>query len=556
MFIHYSKIHKVIKRTLPVLLFCLVFLIAGNAKAVEENFDSYSAGNIDSKSADWTYDSGGHLQVYSGQYVSSPNGLRQNSHYSNGGTLYNPSDIDALESVSFKFKFNDASKTYFQLYGQNSGTYDTSIYSEDLWALIIRRGTHNQFNGETFGTTISDNSWHDIEIQASSTPQYFRACVDSVCSSWKGTGLTDEWDSLGFNDDFHNMSYDLSFDDFNSSAPTPPFLITSPVTDEMVINDSWITVTGACATNGSNRVGVTNDCSGFDDIDYNVACVDGTFSTQFFKTESSDWVIAREVDSVSTDCVDYDELMDVVEVDGISLIDGYPEEWSFDYDYYDDYDIQINSPVFDTALTLPLLATSTDISYGFVYPEPLSANLVFNVKQYDENGSLLNGAYHNINLNTMSDTSDYSLNMVASSTSGLHYVVQLINDGVLKRQYPFGIYVSDYEVVVNPNDYDYLFPRLAEELKTKVIFNYFFAFYDNFQELFSASSTASSTALDISFKSVSDNGEYDLDVPIFKPSESIIQTIMQDFRPYLVAFLWVGFAIYLFVRVVQKDDDI
>ena len=545
-----------LKISIPVLLFSLVFLLANIALASTENFDSYSTGNIDSKSDDWTHDSGGHLEVYSGQYISSPNGLRQNSHYANGGTLYNPSGVNALESISFKFKFNDASKIYFQLYGQNSLTYDTSIFTEDLWGLIIKRGTYNQFNGESFGTTISDNSWHDIEIQASSTPQFFRACVDSNCSTWKGTGLSDEWDSLGFNDNFHNMSYDLSFDDFNASAPTPPFLITSPVMDEAVISDSWITVSGACTTNGTNRVGLTNDCLGFNDIDYNIACTDGSFSAQFYKTDNSDWIIAREIDSVATDCVDYDDLMDAIEVDGFYLIEGYPDEWSFDYDYYDDYDVRINYPIFDTALTLPINATSTDISYNFIYPSEELSDLVFNIKQYDSTGNLLNGVYYNIDLDLIASTSDYIVNMVASSTTSLHYVVQLINSGVLKRQYPFGIYVSDYEVVINPDNYDYLFPRLAEELKTKVIFNYFFTFYDNFQALFSASSTASSTALDISFKSVSGDGEYELDVPIFKPSESIIQTIMQDFRPYLVAFLWVGFAVYLFVRVVQKDDDI
>ena len=136
----------------------------------------------------------------------------------------------------------------------------------------------------------------------------------------------------------------------------------------------------------------------------------------------------------------------------------------------------------------------------------------------------------------------------------MHYVVQLIDDGALKRQFPFGVYVSDYEVVINPDNYEYLFPRLVEELKTKIIFNYFFAFYDNFKELFSSTSTATSTALDISFKAMSDDGEYDLDIPIFTPSNSIIQSITQEIRPYLVAFLWVGFAVYLFMRVSKRDE--
>ena len=563
----YSKTIKIIAVIASILIFCIVFLFSfllliTYASASEENFDSYSTGNIDDKSADWIYDSGGHLQVSTGQYSSSPNSLLHNTSYANGGTLYNPSGIGALESVSFKFKFNDVSGQKMQLYGQNSGTYDTSIWSEDLFYLYIRQGYYNRFyydsggsNYETVGTLINDTNWHDIDIYGSETVGLHKICVDSVCSNWKQSDKSEAWDSLGFNDNFHNMSYDQSFDDFVAGDFLPPFAITTPVDDEVVIDDSWITVSGICPTNGSNKVGLTNNCLGFSEIDYTVACVDGSFSAQFYKSESSNWVVAREIDSVSTDCVDYDDLMDGVQVDGISVIEGYPDEWNFNYDYYNDFDIQINYPIFDTALTLPINATSTDISFAFIYPSPLSPNLVFNVKQYDENGVILDTSYHNINLTSVSDTSDYEVNFTASSTQGLHYVVQLIDDGDLKRQYPFGIYVSDYETVINPDDYDYLFPRLAEELKTKVIFNYFFSFYDNFQELFSASSTATSTALDISFKSVSDNGEYDLDIPIFKPSDSIIQSIMQDIRPYLVAFLWVGFAVYVVLRITNNTKE-
>jgi len=552
---------KKIKIALPVIIVAFVFFFANSVLALEENFDSYSTGNIDDKSADWIYDSGGHLQVSTGEYNSSPNSLLHNTSYANGGTLYNPSGIGALESVSFKFKFNDSSSQKLQLYGQNSSTYDTSIYTEDLFYLYIRKGYYNRFyydsggsNYETVGTLINDTNWHDIDIYGSETVGLHKICVDSVCSSWKQSDKSEAWDSLGFNDNFHNMSYNQSFDDFVAGDFLPPFAITSPIDDEVVINDSWVEVEGICSTNGNNKVGLTNNCLGFSEIDYNIACVDGGFSAQFYKSEASNWIVAREVSSISSDCVDYDDLMDAVVVDGISVIEGYPDEWNFNYEYYDDFDIRINSPIFDTALTLPINATSTDISFNFIYPSPLSPNLVFNVKQYDKDGVIMDTSYHNINLTSISDTSDYEVNFIASSTQALHYVVQLIDDGDLKRQYPFGIYVSDYETIINPDNYDYLFPRLAEELKTKVIFNYFFAFYDNFQELFSASSTASSTALDISFKAMSDDGEYDLEVPIFKPSEPIIQSITQGLRPYLVAFLWVSFAVYLFTRISKKED--
>ncbi len=560
----YSKIIKILLGFMGVIVFAIsffisFFLIIAHASALE-NFDSYSTGNIDDKSANWIYDSGGHLEVSNSEYSSSPNSLLHNTSYNNGGTLYNPIGIDAIESLSFKFKFNDSSATKIQLYGHNSSTYDTSIYTEDLFYLYIRKGSYNRFyydstgsNYETVGATINDTNWHTIDIYGSETVGLHKICVDEVCSSWRQSDKSEAWDSLGFNDNYHNMSYNHSYDDFSFAGFVPPFSIASPVNDEEVINDSWITVSGTCETNGNNRIGLTNSCLGFSEINYDIDCVAGSFASQFYKAENSNWIIAREIDSTSLDCVEYDALVDMVVVDGINIIEGYPDEWNFDYGYYDDFDIRINSPIFNTALTLPFGATSTDMYFGFIYPTPLSSNLVFNIKQYDSNGAILDTSYHNINLTSVSDTNDYEVNIIASSTAGLHYVVQLIDTGVLKRQYPFGIYVSDYEVIINPDNY--IFPRLVEELKTKVIFNYFFAFYDNFQTLFSASSTASSTALDVTFKSVSADGEYDLDIPIFTASNSIIQSLTQGLRPYIVAFLWVGFAVYLFNRISSKKEE-
>jgi len=540
-------------------LFLLFFAVPAFA-SVDENFDNYSTGNIDSKSADWIYDSGGHLQVSNGQYYSSPNSLLHNTVYNNGGTLYNPSGIDGLASMSFKFKFNvsGSSNDYLNVYGQNSGTYDTSIYTEDLFDLSIRRGSYTRFVGENFASIIStsDTSWHDITLYASSTPQYFKACIDSSCSSWKYTSLTDIWDSLGFNDNYHNFSYNQSFDDFVSTGLLPPFAITSPEQDEVVIDDSWITVEGVCPTDGSNRIGFTSDCLGFDDIQYTTACTGGTFSAQFYKSGLTDRIIAREIDSVSGDCVDYDDLMDFIEVDGIEIIEGYPDDWYFNFDYYDDYDIRIHSPVFDTALTLPSGSTSADFTFGFIYPTEQLANLNFNIKQYDSDGNLLNGSYYNEDLADMTDTWNHVVNLTASSTQGIHYVVQLTESGEMTRQFPFGIYVSDLDFVYNPDDYDYFFPRLITELKQKIIFNYYFAFHDGFYDMFNGNYTkASDDALDITFKSVSGDGEYNMDVKIFSASDSRVKTFASGLRPYIVALLWLVFALYVVFRITHLFSD-
>jgi len=157
---------------------------------------------------------------------------------------------------------------------------------------------------------------------------------------------------------------------------------------------------------------------------------------------------------------------------------------------------------------LPLGSTDTDISFKFIYPIPLSPNVSFNVKQYNEDGTLLDSSYHSELLINMSDTTNYIVNFEATSTP-LHYVVQLFNDTELSRQFSFGIYVSDLMFIHNPDDYKFLFPRLVEKLRQKVIFNYFFGFYDSFYNLFSATGTPESPeALDITFLAMSDDKVY------------------------------------------------
>lgn len=331
-----------------------------------------------------------------------------------------------------------------------------------------------------------------------------------------------------------------------------PFAITSPLNNDPEIQDSWITVSGTCPYNGTNRIGFTNDCLGFNNINYNVSCVSNTFSGQFYYDGLGDKrVIARDASSISGDCVDYDNLMDFKTVRTIEVINGYPDQWYANLDYYPDYDIKIVSPKFDTALTLPAGSTSSLFTFQFIYPATSTlSSLVFNVKQYDQNGNLLNGSYINTTLSQMANTQNYQAAFVASSTIPLNYVVQLIySTSTIERQYPFAIYVSDLTSIVNP-DQSYLFPRLIDELKTKIIFNYFFAFHDDFYNLFNGGySQATGTALDITFKSVSGDKQYNMNVQIFSASDPNVKAFTAGLRPYITAFLWITFATYVVLRV-------
>ncbi len=351
------------------------------------------------------------------------------------------------------------------------------------------------------------------------------------------------------------VSGSMAFIEFNNSIP--PFKITSPTTNEAKIRESEITVSGSCTTNGTNRIGVANSCIKPADIAYTADCVNNTWTAQLYFKGDNNFVSAWDKDSLSGDCVDYDDKMDTVEVDGFAVVEGYPSDWHFNYDYYDDFDIKIKSPAFDMpALTLPKGQTSVNMTFAFVMPQPLSPNVIFRMKQYDSDGNELNALYHEKYLYQMSDTNNYTVTLLAS-TSAIHYVVQLWNGTELKRQYPFGIYTSDLDVIINP-DTSYLFPRLVESLKQKVVFNYYFAFYDGFYTLFTTSPPViDDTALDITFKSVSANKVYAIDLPIFKGSDPAVKTFASDMRPYINTFLWLIFALYVVVRInhLFNNDD-
>lgn len=332
----------------------------------------------------------------------------------------------------------------------------------------------------------------------------------------------------------------------------PPFKIISPKDNEQAVKDSWITVSGTCPVNGENRIGLTNNCTDFSGIKYDLTCKDYKFTGQFYFNGLGDKrVVARDKESVSQDCADYDDLMDYKTLSPLEIINGYPNDWYFNFDYYNDYDIKRKSPNFDTALTLPLGSTSALFNFGFNYPSSSSlAGLAFNIKQYDENGTVLNANYHTKKLSEMADTWNYPVSLAATSTKPLHYVVQLTENGEMKRQYPFAIYVSDLNLNYNSDEMNYLFPRLVETLKQKAVFNYYFVFHDGFYNLFNSSIvTANDTALDFTVKSVSGNKEYNTELKIFSASDPTVKKFANGLRPYVTAILWLIFALYVVLRV-------
>mgnify|MGYP003816377983 CR=1 FL=1 len=519
-----------------------------------QDFEAFNTGNLNLQ-GNWavTYGSAtvSTAQAHSGtkSVYSKRDSASSSANYTIGTNLF-----DSKDSISFSFYKSSVSGGNLQrmeFRPRNSQNYDVCMAKtyDNTVQLITADGT------STIGT-FTANTWNTITINYDVANRKCRAKVNSgnysAYFNFPTNVVSPNLNIVSLNMQNYDQTYGYYDDILFSSNNLPPFYISSPVQDEAVIDDSWITVSGVCPTNGANRIGFTNDCLGYADIQYTTACTNGTFSGQFYKSGLNDRIIARELNSVSGDCVDYDNLMDFIEVDGFQVIEGYPDDWYFNFDYYDDYDIKILSPTFDTALTLPTGSTSADFHFKFVYPIAELANMNFNIKQYNEDGTLLNGSYHNKNLANMADTSDYMVNLEASAEQSLHYVVQLTQSSEMKRQFPIGIFVSDLDFVFNPDDYDYFFPRLVEMLKEKIIFNYYFAFHDGFYNMFNTTYTdASDDALDINFKSVSGDGQYDMNVKIFSASDARVKSFAGALRPYIVAVLWLVFALYVVLRITR-----
>ncbi len=529
------------------------FFMATPAKADSTwTFDNYTNGtNIDADApSNWSYVYGQHMQIKNSNASSTPNSLAATLSQSANSIFTSPTTF-ARFSIDYKDVLSSGFGVWSMWFGNTATTtvsFKITFGSNGSYGVTL--SDYGGQNSVSCGT-MTANTYGRLNIQITTTQA--RCSINSgAWSGWHNSPSGAQYLSNKVTFDFDRAATsDSYFDNLIIGDYLVPFAITSPANNEYVVDDDWTTISGTCPTNGSNEIGFTDDCLGFNNIVYNVACVNNTFTGNFYHRHGNDQLIARDKHSVSGDCVDYDALMAQVGVRGLEIINGYPDDWYFDFNYYNNYDIKINYPTFDMpALTLPAGSTNALFSFAFTYPTSSLANMNFNIKEYKSDGTLVNGAYHNKNLSAMANTQDYQVSLTASSTEDLHYVVQLTESGQMKRQYPFMIAVSDLSFESNSSSTpDYFFPRLVAELKKKAIFNYYFAFHDGFYNMFNAASTvAGSTALDLTFYSMSNNLQYTLPIKILSFSDKNVINFANSLRPYITAILWILFALYVFFR--------
>jgi len=81
-------------------------------------------------------------------------------------------------------------------------------------------------------------------------------------------------------------------------------------------------------------------------------------------------------------------------------------------------------------------------------------------------------------------------------------------------------------------------------LKTKIPFGYFEDLKSEFEDV-----TISTSSIQLAMTIPYDNDTKDFDMPIFDSENSVVADFASRLRPFIIAGLWFGFAVYLFNRI-------
>lgn len=210
----YQKIKKIRLKSIIWLCIPLIFFLYVKNSHASDNFDDYtSAVAIENQSYEWTNYGGGSCPVLNEDYASSsPNSLNCDFNYNAGGTVYNPADSSDLDIVFMNWRFESTNRKFTVNFWNDDGSY---TYTEDVGYVDITNTTANlHLNAGTsvqINTGINDNNWHTLIIQASTTNNYYSACIDLDCSNW--INLSNTFDSIVFNSDRFNPEIDFFVDD-------------------------------------------------------------------------------------------------------------------------------------------------------------------------------------------------------------------------------------------------------------------------------------------------------------------------------------------------------
>ncbi len=349
--------------------------------------------------------------------------------------------------------------------------------------------------------------------------------------------------------------------------------ITTPTQNQAYSDllDTTITVSGRCKTNGTNQLTLQSTYV-LPQQQPTCDCVNGNFSCDytFGSYGNASVCVIDKNDTTAYDCKSYTLTKANLQTSygnnpyftampwscdilGCRFPLASNASWAFEYSY--DQDItpysQYNAPFIVRPLNVPLNSTTTKLYVAEITnPYGICNNCT---SSYQVIQTLSNTTLNNLTATSsgfmyggfdISTSTRYFLVSLKSATSSTIYQKQYISLSYSAAERPSG--QPDFVWFQNTKD----------KLKGKLIFAQVFAFSDALNAFLNSTATQGSP-LTFTMKSMSANNQFNLDIPIFDFSNSVVVNFAQRMRFLFIAGIWISFGFYLwniFTKRLFRDD--
>lgn len=349
--------------------------------------------------------------------------------------------------------------------------------------------------------------------------------------------------------------------------------ITTPTQNQNYSNllDTTITVNGRCKTNGTNQLTLQSTYV-LPQQQPTCDCVNGNFSCDYTYGAygNASVCVIDKSDTTAYDCKSYmltkanlqtsygnNPYFNAVPWSCDLLGCRFPlmsnATWAFEYSY--DQDItpysQYNAPFIVRPMNVPLNSTTTKLYVAEITNPYVICNNCTSSYQVIQTLS-------NTTLNNLTATSSgFMYGGFDISTSTRYFLVSLksaTTTTIFQKQY-ISLSYSAAERPSGQPDFVW-FQNTKDKLKGKLIFAQVFAFSDALTAFLNSSATQGSP-LTFTMKSMSANNQFNLDIPIFDFSNSVVVNFAQRMRFLFIAGIWISFGFYLwniFTKRLFRDD--
>lgn len=509
-----------------------------NSKAVDsvlyEDFENYNTGDVVGQ-YDWLQAS----NYVSAQISSSYGHLSSKSLCLNGTATNGAKKLGNTITAPFSF----------DMWIMRGDSYSGRMYlsnSSFVNQIIL-------FSNTALGAWCPNSyEWYKLTFSCSSD-NYFSTYVNNSLISSVVNDLcsTADLSSLNFYQNSSGASL-ICIDDINDSIP-PVLSILDPIDNQFIPVGDYL-FSGTCPYNGTNMLYLSD---GFyyqnpsDPSNYTIPCVDHMWSATSTIYDGSREKLIYEtdylIDGANTATVQDVSFTGINENYTYSLSISYPDALS--NNYY-------------------LLALSNVFPFRFNYTTA-SQNEVFALANCNSDYSSCSAFVNNTFTILDEDGNGYVDTTLTSSTTMQYYQASISQDSVVKYSLKFRVMGSDSDEVqqpVAPDDHGWLgnifanlfIPKqstlrlftsdLPAVIQSKVPFAYFYYIKDKFDSY--SLSTSTIPAIIIPLK-IGDTAT--ITMPIVNFSEPVSAGILDDFRPFIVAFLWFGFGIWIIERITNLN---